>query len=141
MHDIIGAIAVLIILLGLSSPVLIICLFYYFKKRLEHKQIIAAIEKGIPLPELKVAKPAGPAWIKNLTAGITLLIIAGGIICVKLIGHHESCPFDDWDSTRSSIVIAIILFAFGISRLIRGLLQRNAEKQTLNAKKHPKLNC
>ena len=136
MHQIIEGIEVLIIFIGLSSPILIICLYYYFKKLLEHKQIMAAIEKGIPLPELKVAKPAGPAWIKNLTAGITLLIIAGGIICVKLIGHHESCLFDDWDSARSSIIIVIILFAFGISRLVRGLLQRNAEKQTLNEKKN-----
>jgi uncharacterized membrane protein YcjF (UPF0283 family) len=127
-NDIAEGIEVFIIFLGLSSPIIIIGLIYYLKKRLEHKQILAAIEKGTSLAKLKPVKPTGPLWIKNLTAGIALLIIAVGLVCIQLVrGYYfESFGF---------YLVAIILFAFGIARLIRGLLQRKTEKQsqTLNA--------
>ena len=123
MHDLIGGIVVFIIFLGISSPMIIVGLIYYLKKRLEHKQIMAAIEKGTPLSELRPVKPAGPLWIKNLTAGIALLIIAAGLIGVGLVRGY-SC-----DESLGFFFIAIILFALGISRLIRGLLQRRAKKQ------------
>ena len=128
MVDAIGAVGagilVFLIFLGMASPVLIICLFYYLKKRLEHKQVMAAIEKGVPFSTIKPPKPIGPVWIKNLTAGIALLIFSIGFIFVAFV---FSCRFD----APFSILIVIILFALGISRIIRGLLQRNTEKQTL----------
>jgi len=129
--NIADGITVFIIFLGLSSPLIIIGLVYYLKKRLEHKQILAAIEKGTSLAELKPVKPTGPLWIKNLTAGIALLIFAVGLVCIQLVrGYYfESFGF---------YFLALILFAFGIARLIRGLLQRKAEKQpqTSNTKTH-----
>jgi hypothetical protein len=123
LESIVGGLTVLIIFLGLSSPIIIIGLVYYLKKRLEHKQILAAIEKGTSLSQLRPVKPAGPLWIKNLTAGIALLILAAGLICIQLARgyHYESFGF---------YFLALILFAFGIARLIRGLLQRKAEKQS-----------
>ena len=130
--DITEGIEVLIIFVGMSSPLIIIGLIYYLKKRLEHKQILAAIEKGTSLSQLRPVKPAGPLWIKNLTAGIALLIIAAGLICIQLVRgcHYESFGF---------YFVALILFALGIARLIRGLLQRKAEKQsrTSNTKTPP----
>ena len=85
---------------------------------------MAAIEKGTPLSELRPAKPAGPLWIKNLTAGIAILIFAIGLVCIQLARgcYYESFGF---------YFLALILFAFGIARLIRGLLQRKTEKQSL----------
>jgi len=125
-EPIIGGLTVLIIFLGLSSPIIIIGLIYYFKKRLEHKQIMAAIEKGTPLSELRPVKPAepvGPLWIKNLTAGIAMLIVAAGLACLPLLGYFNGPP------TFVYFVIAVILFAIGVSRLIRGLLQRKTQQQ------------
>lgn len=119
--NIADGITVLIIFMGLSSPIIIIGLVYYLKKRLEHKQILAAIEKGTSLSQLRPAKPAGPLWIKNLTAGIALLIIAAGLVCIQLVRGY--------DSERPGWFLAtVIFFALGISRLIRGLLQRKTEK-------------
>jgi len=120
-NDIAEGIAVFIIFLGLSSPIIIIGLIYYLKKRLEHKQILAAIEKGTSLAKLNPVKPTGPLWIKNLTAGIALLIIAVGLVCIQLArGYYfESFGF---------YLLALILFALGIARLICGLLQRKTEK-------------
>ena len=132
-ESIAGGLTVLIIFLGLSSPIIIIGLIYYLKKRLEHKQIIAAIEKGTSLSQLRPVKPTGPLWIKNLTAGIALLIVAAGIVCIQLATGY------DYGQSFGIYFLALILFAFGISRLIRGLLQRKAEKQpqTSNTKAAP----
>ncbi|MHC4457487.1 MAG: hypothetical protein ACYS0I_10425, partial [Planctomycetota bacterium] len=74
METIGAAFAVLIIFVGMASPIIVIGLVYYLKKRLEHKQIMAAIEKGTPLSELRPPKPKGPLWIRSLTAGIALLV-------------------------------------------------------------------
>ena len=122
-ESIVGGLTVLIIFLGLSSPIIIIGLIYYLKKRLEHKQIIAAIEKGTSLSQLRPVKPTGPLWIKNFTAGIALLIVAAGIVYIQLAtGYNYGQSFGIY-------FLALILFALGVSRLIRGLLQRKAEKQ------------
>jgi hypothetical protein len=128
LEPIVGGLTVLIIFLGISSPIIIVGLIYYLKKRLEHKQIMTAIEKGIPLSDLKPPKPpkqTGPLWIKNLTAGITLLIISAGLISFRFVCRETmTLPGELW----GWFVVALVLFAIGVSRLIRGLLQRKTEK-------------
>lgn len=114
-------ITVFIIFLGMSSPILIIGIIYYLKKRLEHKQILAAIEKGTPLPELRTLRPVkkrGPAWIRNLTKGIILIIIGASFLCIKLPLRNNDTP-----------VIAIVLLAVGIGLIICGLLQKKYQPQ------------
>jgi len=123
LEPIIGGLTVLIIFLGISSPIIIVGMIYYYKKRLEHKQIMAAIEKGTPLSELKPAEPIGPLWIKNLTAGIAMIIVGIGLACMPLLGYFIGPP------PFVYFVIALILFAIGISRLIQGLLQRKTQRQ------------
>jgi hypothetical protein len=131
MNGITAVFIVLIVFVGLASPLLILVggLFYYLKKRLEHKQIMTAIEKGAPLSELRPVKKTGPTWIKNLTGGISLLIIAAAIVCLRLV--YIACAEADFDQTLGYLFIAIVFFAIGIARLIRGLLQRKAEQQNL----------
>ncbi len=125
LEPIIGGLTVLIIFLGISSPIIVIGLIYYLKRRLEHKQIMAAIEKGTPLSDLKPLKPTGPLWIKNLTAGIALLIISAGLVGVRLVCNGTVIFQGElW----GWFFVALILFAIGVSRLIRGLLQRKTEK-------------
>jgi cytochrome bd-type quinol oxidase subunit 1 len=127
------AFGILIVFIGIFSPVILALLIYYFKKRLEHKQIMAAIEKGTPLSELrtiKKASPPGPVWIKNLTGGIALLIIAAGIICLGVVylSNVEDVYFDE---TLIWALVVTVTFALGISRLLRGILQRKAEQKNL----------
>ena len=105
----------------------------YFVQRLKHKQIMAAIEKGADLSQLDFAvkhKKAGPLWIKNLTAGIALLIIATGIICLRLARIHGGGA--DYNQTIGYFAVALVFFAVGISRVIRGLLQRKILNQNGN---------
>jgi hypothetical protein len=124
MGDIVDGITILLILLGLSSPIIIIGLIYYLKKRLEHKQIMAAIEKGTPLSDLRPAKPTGPLWIKNLTVGIALLVISLPFLYMFLR------PLIRGDHTHEGRLLPFaIFFAIGIAFFIRGLLQRKAQQQ------------
>ena len=116
MYDISQAFGVLVILLGVCSPIIVVGVVYYLKKRLEHKQIMAAIEKGTPLSEIippkpKPAVPAGPAWIKYVSAGIALIIIGFGFI------------FFDPSRNPGTLVFAVFC-GIGVAMLIRGLLHR-----------------
>lgn len=103
------AFGVFLVLLGCAGPVLIVGVVYYLKKRLEHKQIMAAIEKGTPLSELRPPKQNGTLWIKNLTIGIALLII--GLGWLAMLGRHGTFA-------------AFILIGIGIAWTIRGILNR-----------------
>ena len=106
------AFGVFLILLGCAGPVIVVGVIYYLKKRLEHKQIMAAIEKGTPLSELRPPKPNGALWIKNLTVGIALLLIGLGCLMTPM-GNDDLV-----------MVIASILIGVGIAWIIRGLLNR-----------------
>ncbi len=119
MEEIVSGLEVLIIFLGMSSPVLIIGLVYYFMKRLEHKQILAAIEKGTPLSELKPPKQRqnGALWIRSLTFGIALLIIG--------LGWAVGGP-----GGTGNTILAIVLVGIGLAWLIRGLLYRKYQPQS-----------
>ena len=124
MEEIIGGLTVFVIFLGMSSPVLIIGLVYYFKKRLEHKQIMAAIEKGTPLSEIIPPKPrpAGPAWIKYVSTGIALIIIGVGFTY-----------FNPMNTRYFGISLFWILCGIGVAMLIRGLLYRKYQPQSLTS--------
>ena len=98
--------------------------FLFYKRHLEHKQIMAAIEKGMPLSELRPLKPAGPLWIKSLTVGIALLIISLPFLYMFLR------PLIRGDHTHEGKLLPFgIFFAIGIAFFIRGLLQRKTQQQ------------
>lgn len=115
MNYILQGITALLVFIGISSPIIVVGVIYYLKKRLEHKQIMAAIEKGTPLSEIipPKPKPAGPAWIKYVSAGIALLIIGLGFVIGGLGGGGEI-----------GILIFFVLGGIGLAMLIRGLLHR-----------------
>jgi hypothetical protein len=116
MSELQTGLAAFIAFLGLSSPIIVVGIIYYLKKRLEHKQIMAAIEKGTPLSEIipprpPKSRPAGPAWIKYVSAGIALIIIG------------FSCIFFDLENDPA-ILIPMVLGGVGVAMLTRGLLHR-----------------
>ncbi len=121
MEEIIEGVTVFVIFLGMSSPVLIIGLVYYFVKRLEHKQILAAIEKGTSLSELRPPKQKqnGALWIRNLTLGIALMII--GLSLLLVVGPRRM--------GGASTLFAFVFFAIGVAWMIRGLLYRKYQEQ------------
>jgi ascorbate-specific PTS system EIIC-type component UlaA len=106
---------VFIVFASLTTVAILIGLIVYFGKRLEHKQILAAIEKGTPLSELKPPKKQqnGSLWIRNLTFGIALIIIGIGI---GLSGQ--------WGG-----IIGLVLFAIGVAWVVRAWLNRKYQLQ------------
>ena len=113
MNYILQGITALLVFIGISSPIIVVGVIYYLKKRLEHKQIMAAIEKGTPLSEIipPKPKPAGPVWIKYVSTGIALIIIGLG--------------FTFFDPMRNpGTFVFAVLCGVGAGLLIRGLLHR-----------------
>lgn len=110
------ALIVFIVFGSITAAVIVIGLAHYFVKRLEHKQIMAAIEKGAPLSELRPPKPrpTGPEWIKYLAGGIVVLAVA--------FAFGFSGPLGRLLGGMS--FVAIILCGVGISLVVRGLLYR-----------------
>jgi len=110
------AFGVFLVLVGCAAPIVVVGVVYYLKKRLEHKQIMTAIEKGTPLSELRPPRPNGELWIKNLTIGIALLVVGLGWSFMVPVG-------------RQSMFVALILIGVGIAWIVRGLLNRKYEVQ------------
>jgi hypothetical protein len=108
------AFGVALIIIAVLAPVIVVGVVYYLRKRLEHKQIMAAIEKGTPLSELRPPKQNGRLWIKNVTIGIALLIIGTGFVLVVPRGGPSGVI----------AVIALILVGVGAAWIIRGVLNR-----------------
>ncbi len=114
------AIGVALILVACAAPVIVIGVIYYLKKRFEHKQIMAAIEKGTPLSELRNISPraVGPIWVKHLSGGVVILAIGLAFLAVQpWMGHPTT-------------FVGIILCGLGIASLIRGLLYRKYQPQS-----------
>jgi len=103
-----------IIILGAISPLLLAGVVYYLKKRLDHRQIMAAIEKGMPLSEIMPPKPqpTGPAWIKYVSIGAALLLIGFGTFVCGGMGSNPG------------ILIGIVVTGAGAGWLTRGVLHR-----------------
>lgn len=116
------AIIVFIVFSSMATVVVVISLVAYFCKRLEHKEILAAIEKGTPLSDLKSRKsePIGPVWIKYLTGGIIFFFVGLAFLFGGAVWDHQGGigPF-----------VAFIMCGIGIAWLLRGLLYRKYEKQ------------
>jgi len=123
MRPIIGGLTALIVFAAMSLPILIAAIVYYKKKRLEHQQILAAIEKGTPLSDLRPIKKRGPAWIRNFTKGIAFIIIGGALLvlgesgALLVIGEPPKRSGDD-------IVVPIVLLGIGVAFSVCGLLQK-----------------
>jgi len=113
-------IIVSVVFASLIAIAIVIGVVIYFAKRFEHKQILAAIEKGIPPSKLKSSefKPTGPLWIKHISHGIIVIAVA----CAFAFGF-ERFPFHIHRNSPAFFVAAI-LFGVGIALIIRGLLYR-----------------
>ena len=113
------SLGVALIIIALAVPVIVVGVVYYLRKRFEHKQIMAAIEKGTPLSELRPPKQNGALWIKNLTIGIALITIG--------------LSFWFWGPgpSRGGVFsfVAFILFGIGVAWVVRALLYRKYQPQ------------
>lgn len=125
-------IVVLIVFTAPAIPLLIIGMVYLAKKKLEHKQVLAAIEKGVPVSELNLSLPKqkkdeGPGWVRDQSKGITLLIVGIGIALAfgfLLRGADIDTQHVFWVLW----IVPIVFLANGVGLLIRSKQRRKYEK-------------
>jgi hypothetical protein len=112
------------ILAVFGTPVLIIivvCLFRLMKAHMRHKEVLAAIEKGIALPE---PPPSSPRWITNVAIGAAFIAFSPAFV---LIGIGAAQQVGGPESTivfGGTAFPSLIFLSLGLFFLIRGLLVR-----------------
>ncbi|MHC4346892.1 MAG: hypothetical protein ACYSUP_19685 [Planctomycetota bacterium] len=120
------AVVAVLVVAVLAVAALLLCYLFY-RKRVEHKQIMAAMAKGI---ELSVLRPArlGLVWITSLTVGVGLLIVGIGIVAWAHLGQQQEV----YGKSMGLLgLAAILLLGGGISLVLYGLLRRKAERRAL----------
>jgi len=99
-------------------PLMLILVYLFYRKSLQHRQIMKAIETGVPVSEL-LAKPDPTInWVRNLSLGIGLLLIGAVLTCYAVVVEAE----------EALVVMPIIICGIGVIFLLRGILQRNVVK-------------
>ncbi len=108
-------------------PFVMVLLLGFYRSKHRHLQILAAMEKGLPISDL-IAKPRNREvnWVRSLSAGIGFLFVglalAGFFVCTRIasVGGRIEPLF---------LIIPIVVFGLGLIFLFRGILQKNYEKQ------------
>jgi hypothetical protein len=121
-----GLVALVLVVAGLF-----LCYLLY-RRRLEHREIMAAIEKGIELSVLRPARLTGLVWITSLTVGVGLLIVGIGIVAWAHLGQQQEV----YGKSMGLLgLAAILLLGGGISLVLYGLLRRKGERRALAIEK------
>ena len=120
----------MIVSTAIISPILVFGLVYYHKKKMDHKEILAAIEKGVPVSELSIGtkkqnKNNGPEWIQDQSKGVTLLIIGIGIGFAFLLFLG---PLHRAGTMNVMWIIPVVFLGNGIGLMIRAKMRRKYEK-------------
>jgi hypothetical protein len=97
--------------------VFVVALFRFLRARMRHKEVLAAIEKGVAIPDLSTSKPRIPRGITNIALGIALIVLSPAFI-------FQPTLIWGWGSAFPSLVC----FSIGLFCLIRGLMLRKHEK-------------
>ena len=124
-----GILAILLIFGGPVLIVFVVCLFRFLKARMQHREILAAIEKGMTLPELPLSKPRIPTWITNVAIGTAFIVFSPAFV---LVGMGACNEVGDMKTTVicGTAMPSLIFFSIGLFFFIRGMLLRRHECQT-----------
>ena len=122
---------VLIVFTAPAIPLLVIGTVYYYKKKLEHNQILAAIEKGVPVSELSIGpkkedKSYGPGWVQDRSKGITLLVISIGIGIVFWLSLE---PWYRAGLMNILWIVPVVFLGNGVGLIVRSKQRRKYEKE------------
>ena len=110
--------------------VFVVALFRFLRAKMRHKEVLAAIEKGVAIPDLSTAKPRIPRGITNIALGIALIVLSPafmlhGLAACRIQGLESLAPTIIWGSAFPSFVC----FSIGLFCLVRGLMLRKYEKE------------
>jgi hypothetical protein len=100
--------------------------YHLVKKRLEHQQILAAIEKGTPLSELRPPVDKGPHWVRSLSIGVIFLLIGIGNLVIGTLSYISGYP--DKDAGFGLFLASAVFLSLGGGGITCGILLRKADK-------------
>ena len=117
-------------LIVIALIVFFVGLFRFLRARMRHKEVLAAIEKGVAVPDLSPAKPRIPRGITNIAFGIALVVLSPafilhGLAAGRIEGMESLAQTIIWGSAFPSLVC----FSIGIFCLVRGWMIRKHEKE------------
>jgi hypothetical protein len=110
-------------LLMVLVPFVLTLLLNFYKKKLQHMQILAAMDKGLPIADL-IEKPNNKEvnWVRSISAGIGYLFVGLALSSIWVwISKSEDVPVV-W------LIIPILISGLGLVFFFRGVLQKNYEK-------------
>ena len=128
--DLEGILAIVLIFGGPLLIVFVICLFRFLKARMRHREILAAIEKGMTLPEPGFSKPRIPRWITNVAIGTAFIVFSPAFILVGMGAGNEVGGNEKTMVICGTAMPSLIFLSIGLFFFIRGLLLRKHEYQT-----------
>jgi hypothetical protein len=122
-----GSIYLFLILL----PFILVLFLAYYRNKYRHQQILAAMEKGLPITDL-IARPQirnrEVNWVRSLSAGIGFLFV-GIVIPIICFVFGMINPSTPPDKIFGMLIIPTGVCGLGLILLMRGILQKNYEKQ------------
>jgi hypothetical protein len=116
-------------------PFLLALLIVFYKKKYRHQQILAAMEKGLPIADL-IEKPRNKEvnWVRSLSAGIGFLFVG---LLLTAIWVWLYVTGEARTTAIVWLVIPVLIAGLGLIFLFRGILQKNYEKQKQKEKAAP----
>ena len=135
--------AILIMSLPFITIILIVGIKLTFRARVQqqrHKEIMFALEKGMPPSEIKalmMASEGGSGWIKTFVIGVFCLIISVGLVIASWFLSSGWSDFERGDGPGAVIFLAVafVLFAFAVTAILFAMLRRQAELNRQAAQK------
>jgi amino acid permease len=117
-------------------------IYRFLIDRQRNKVIMAAIEKGLPVSELKDLLSNSKTfnrsvirgkknWIQKISLGVFFLVASVGLLIFSwLTGNHwENLDPNREDGPFVCLFISIMSFALGSMAIVSGLLSRKGEEQ------------
>ncbi len=113
------------VVLIFAIPAVSIAIYKIISKRLKHKQVMAAIEKGVLVPKQHTRK--GPKWIRSTYMGVLFLVIS----CMFLYFYLEPLIHGSKPNRMQFLLFLTVSLSIGLALFVRGILLRKSQIKAL----------
>jgi len=110
-------------------PVALIVIYKIVSKKLKHKQVMAAIEKGVLVS--KSPRRKGSKWIRSTYMGVLFLVIS----CMFLYAYLEPLIYGTKPNNTQIFLLLMVFLSIGLTLLVRGILLRKSQIKALALEK------
>ncbi len=112
-----------------AIPAVSILIYKIVSKKLKHKQVMAAIEKGVLVP--KTGRRKGARWIRSIYMGVLFLVIS----CLFLYIYLEPLIHGSKPNQMQILLFLTVTLSIGSALFVRGILLRKSQIKALALEK------